>query len=314
MSLIQKFLNRVVFIQGKNKGSFPYCNTYIIKHREELIVIDPQCGMENLKNGLDCLGCTFSDITAVFNTHFHVDHSTASRWLYSEFGVPVYMHESDAAAVASWDAIAARYGIESSELKKMLYRVFNGIAGFRPFSVTHPFRVGDPLPAAIGSIHCPGHTPGHCAFVYQGLLFSGDVELNVPWVGNANSSVQDFLDTIETLSEMSFAGILPGHGMPVFDGIQRSFLRYRSELLRAAEKVYSALGAAPNTLDRIAAPSRKFLSPTVRERFNIENESLLYHLELLAVSRYLTYLEAKGRARRTFSDEGQVMWSKKIGA
>ncbi len=313
MPLIETYLDGVVFVQGKNKGSFPYCNTYIVKDGDDLVVIDPTCGPENLKSGLAFLDGTFSDITAVFNTHFHVDHSAACRWLASSFNVPVYMHERDASAVTSWDAMAARYRIESPDLKKMLFRVFNGVAGFRPFSVTHPFAAADPLPAGIGSLHCPGHTPGHCAFFYRGLLFSGDVELNVPWVGNANSSVRDFLHTTEILSDMSFAGILPGHGMPVFDGLRELLLRYRSELLNAAERVHGALSAAPEPLNRVAALSRRFLSPTVRGRFNSENGPLLHHFESLAVWQYLIYLESKGRARRTVSPGGRVLWSKEPG-
>lgn len=307
----QKILDGVVFIKGQSGGTFPFCNSYLVKDRGELVVIDPQCGIRSLQQGLELLNSTFADISAVLATHFHVDHTTPCRWLSEQFHVPIFMHEYDASAVVSWNAMASRYRIETPMLRTMLFRVFYGIAGFRPFRVTHPFQAADALPGGIEAVHSPGHTPGHCAFIFKKLLFSGDVELNVPWVGNVNSSVEEFLTTTESLATLDLNGILPGHGDPVLgSGCYRRLREYRAKLLRIAEAVYQELDGVPATLDQIVESSRKFLSRSVRGKFKAENDLLLVHFEKIAMSQYLKYLEALGRARRSVDDDGRNLWSR----
>ena len=230
MAIINRISEGVIGIQGANGGAFPYCNTYMIHDGPDLIVIDPQCGDENFHKGLTALECSLGDITAVLNTHYHVDHSTPCRRLSRKLGIPIYMHILDAPAVSSWSAMCARYGIRNGVLKQMMHRMFGEVAGFQPFSVTHPFDSRSALPAGIEVVHSPGHTPGHCCFLYRGLLFSGDVELNVPWVGNTNSDVEAFLETISKLAAMQFRAVLPGHGNPCFADTQRAFRQYFERL------------------------------------------------------------------------------------
>lgn len=313
MAIINRISDDVIGVQGENGGAFPYCNTYMIREGRELIVIDPHCGDDHFRKGLAAMERSVEEITAVLATHYHVDHSTPCRRLASEFGIPVYMHLLDAPAVSSWSAMYARYGIRNGALKQMLQRMFGDIAGFQPFRVTHPFDGDSALPAGIEVIHSPGHTPGHCCFLYRGLLFSGDVELNVPWVGNINSNVDAFLETASKLAAMHFRGVLPGHGLPCLTDTNRAFSRYYGKLIENAEKVYGALAEAPQTLDDITQRARKVLSPSVRGMFEGENGPLLIHLEQIANHHYLKYLEARGRAEKTVCAGGKTLWARTEG-
>lgn len=227
-----QLLENVLYIQGRSKSSFPYCNTYIIKAHGDLVVIDPNCGRSRLRRGLAAWDHDLDDITAILNTHFHVDHSSHSRRLAFEYTIPVYMHRLDAEAITSWEDLYVRYKIDTPRLKTFFHKMFATVAGFQPFKVSHPFEPGDRLPAGIRIVHTPGHTPGHCGFQYKDLLFSGDVELNMPWVGNMHANVGAFRDSIQWLSRQSYRLLLPGHGPPVtMNRKLRSIVIYRKSTI-----------------------------------------------------------------------------------
>ena len=97
---------------------------------------------------------------AVLLTHAHVDHAG----LTGEFAgddVPVYIHDAD--ALAFTDAEAWNPGFD------------NPLA-----SVKDLRSIGDGDLLELGGFslrvqHTPGHTPGHCIFVTDALVLSGDL-------------------------------------------------------------------------------------------------------------------------------------------
>ncbi len=303
-------LDNVVLIRGERNASFPFCNSYLIKEKNELIVIDPQCGASRLTDGIASLGCTIKDITAILNTHFHIDHSTASNRLSSKYNIPVYMHEYDASMITSWDKMYSQYMIRTPKQKKVFYKMFHDAGGFSPFQVSNTFKCDDILPLKIKAIHSPGHTPGHCCFEYNGILFSGDIELNVPWVGNASSSVGDFMQTINKLSEMGFKCIMPGHGDPCYSKIKETLLQYCKKLTEHEEDIYKILTQTPKPMDKILPFIKKFLPPSFTKKFNDRENPLPYHFESIANFQYLKHMESIGMAESTFLSDRQIMWSK----
>ncbi len=300
----------VFLIKGERNASFPFCNSYLIQEKNDLIVVDPQCGAARLTDGIASIGCSLEDITAILNTHFHIDHSTASNRLSSKYNIPVYMHEYDAPMITSWDNMYSQYMIRTSEHKRIFYEMFHDTGGFSPFHVSNTFKCNDTLPLGIRAIHSPGHTPGHCCFEYNGILFSGDIELNVPWVGNASSSVGDFMKTINRLSEMEFKCILPGHGDPCYGEIKETFRQYYKKLTEHEESIYRILTQTPKPMDKILPFIKKFLPPSFRKKFNGRENPLPDHFENIANFQYLKHMESVGTVESTCMPDRQIMWSK----
>ena len=86
-------------------------------------------------------------IRAVVLTHGHFDHAGGVKDILSEAQVPVYAHESDAAALAK--------ALKDVRLMKD----------------------GDGVDAGgleLRGLHTPGHTPGSQCLLAEGQLFSGD--------------------------------------------------------------------------------------------------------------------------------------------
>lgn len=308
MDFVRQISDHVIRIQGRNAGAFPYCNTYMVRRDGALVVIDPQCGLDRLDAGLAYFRCLPQDITAIILTHFHVDHSAPCRRLSQRLKVPVYMHALDAPAVASWESMYARYGIRTDSMQVLLRETFGGIAGFSPFRVDVRYTAGDRLPGGLHVIHSPGHTPGHCCLLCEGLLFSGDVELNVPWVGNVSSSVSDFLNTTEMLSALPIHTILPGHGQVCTAGCSKALLRYREKLLINAESIYGVLTDRPQSVAVITRAVSRCLSGSVRNQFKDGGDLLLFHFEKIASGHYLNYLKDGGRAVRMPANNGEALW------
>jgi len=302
--------NNVALIPGERNASFPFCNSYLIQEKNELVVIDPQCGESRLTDGVASLGCSLEDISAILNTHFHIDHSTASSWLSLKYNIPVYMHQYDAAIITSWESMYSQYMLRTPEQKKCFYKLFHDTGGFSPFQVSNTFTCNEPLPLGIKAIHAPGHTPGHCCFEYKGILFSGDIGLTLPWVGNASSSVGDFMETISRLAEMKFKCILPGHGDPWYSELKENLQLYHKQLTEHENSIYKVLTRTPRSIENILPFVKKFLPPSFGKKLKGQENPLPHHFETIANFQYLKHMESVGTAVSTRLPDGRIMWSK----
>jgi glyoxylase-like metal-dependent hydrolase (beta-lactamase superfamily II) len=97
---------------------------------------------------------------AVLLTHAHVDHAG----LAGEFAgddVPVYIHDADALAFTDAEAWNPGFGNPLAPVKDLRSIGDGDLLELGGFSL----RVQ----------HTPGHTPGHCIFVTDALVLSGDL-------------------------------------------------------------------------------------------------------------------------------------------
>ena len=148
--------------------------------------------------------------TAILLTHAHLDHAYAAGVLAGD-DLPVFVHEAD--AVAFDDIDAWNPGFDNPlEPVKDLRRVVDG----------------DELSFAgisIGVRHTPGHTPGHCCFVTDATVVSGDLVF-AGSIGRSdfpNSSPEAMQASLRWfLSRDDADDVLPGHGPRTTVGRERS--------------------------------------------------------------------------------------------
>jgi hydroxyacylglutathione hydrolase len=181
---------------------------------DEAVVVDPGFEPPAVRALLEAAGKT---PIAILATHAHGDHVGAAGDFAGE--LPVYVHEED--AVAFTDEAAWNAGFE------------NPLA---PVKELRTFGDGDVLALAgysLEVLHTPGHTPGHCCFRTDALVFSGDLVF-AGSVGRSDfangdpvamrNSLQRFLTLPDELP------VFPGHGPDTSVGRERDSNPFLREL------------------------------------------------------------------------------------
>jgi len=180
-------------------GSWRGATSSLLSSDGQRIVVDTGLPHEahQLVRALEARNLKPRDVTAVINTHFHVDH-VLNNLLFS--GVPIYAAQqsydwccalySDLADQLHWDKLLLKYYPETWEYEKAREHM----TGLRKFALRwwDPQRLGDlaqfrwiekqPLPPGLEGIVTSGHVPGHLSLVVRGpqraTLVAGDVVLS----------------------------------------------------------------------------------------------------------------------------------------
>ena len=179
---------------------------------------------------LGALGYRPADVRAVLLTHAHVDHFGAAIWLAKAHGTPVYCHADEVGhakreyleqvsplALAprlwrpSW-ALWSAHVVRSGGLNR------EGIPSAQ--ALTADIAAG--LPGHPIAIPTPGHTRGHCSYLVDGVLASGDALITGhPVLSHTGPqllpelfsySQQDCLRSLSALALLETEVLAPGHG------------------------------------------------------------------------------------------------------
>lgn len=226
-------------------------NSYLVEEAGALTLIDAGVPGQwaDLLADLAAMGRSLADIRGVVLTHGDTDHVGFAERLRREYGVPVHVHEADAAlARGEMKKKAATGPMKPAPLLRFLW-----YAGRRGGLRTTPIRevviVADgetlDLPGSPRIIHIPGHTPGSIAVhvpavdaVFVGdALTTGHVLTGATGPQPAPFTVEPTmaLDSLARLEGLAARWVLPGHGAPWSGGIAEAI-----RLVRAASAGGSA--------------------------------------------------------------------------
>lgn len=203
---------------------------YVVEAPEGITVIDAGLSghWRDLRAEVAAMGRSLHDIRGVVLTHGDSDHLGFAERLRTDHGVPVYVHAADADRAGGGDKpkvamgpmrLGATMGFFAYALRK---------GGVRTRYVSEVIEVADgdvlPLPGSPVVIGMPGHSPGsiavHVPFV--DAVFVGDA-LTTRHVLTGRRGIQPApftdepavaLDSLDRLSDIHAAWILPGHGAP----------------------------------------------------------------------------------------------------
>jgi glyoxylase-like metal-dependent hydrolase (beta-lactamase superfamily II) len=196
----------VVRVTAPNPSVFTYhgTNSYIVGE-QSLAVIDPG---PDIPEHFDALISAIDgrEVSHIFVTHTHRDHSPLARRFAATTGAQVYAHGPHVFARTLADG-EINHLDASADLD------------FEPDeALVH----GDSIRGngwVMEAVYTPGHTGNHMAYALQGtgILFSGDhvMDWATTIVAPPDGSMDDYLSSLDVLKQRNDRIYLPGHGGPV---------------------------------------------------------------------------------------------------
>jgi glyoxylase-like metal-dependent hydrolase (beta-lactamase superfamily II) len=220
-------------------------NSYLVEDAGGVTIVD--AGLPGywryLPNELAAMGRSLDDVRAVVLTHGDTDHVGFAERLHRERGVPVYVHELDAAR-ARGEVKKANSGWGPVKVGPLLgFLVYSGLRGglrVPPLTDVATFADGVTLdvPGAPRVIHLPGHTPGSVAFHMPAVdaVFMGDtMTTRSVLTGEVGPRLAPFtLDPSQALASLAkldgieATWVLPGHGEPSNGGLPAALREIRA--------------------------------------------------------------------------------------
>src|SRR5688572_1515775 len=194
-------------------------NTYVVVDSGEAVVVDPTIGSSGIIPELESRGLR---VTAILNTHAHIDHVVENDLFVRRFQAPLWLYPADLPLLEAMELQAAWMGIPPPG----------------PCEPTHWLTHGESI--GVGSqflavIHTPGHSPGHVTFLGDGFAIVGDV-LFQDSIGRTDlpgGSLPDLMESIRssllTLDDSTI--VYPGHGPVTTIGRERTHNPFLRDLL-----------------------------------------------------------------------------------
>jgi glyoxylase-like metal-dependent hydrolase (beta-lactamase superfamily II) len=184
------------------------------------------------------LGFDVDDIHAILLTHAHVDHLGSAIWFAKTHGTPVFCHATEvghahrdhleqvspiALAAKAWQPRYLRWSFGIARVGALTRDAI-------PTARALTEEVAAALPGTPTAIPTPGHTGGHCSYLVDGVLVSGDALVTGHPVstrrgpqllpGLFNHDQAACVRSLATLGTLDAEVLLPGHG-PVWRGSVR---------------------------------------------------------------------------------------------
>jgi glyoxylase-like metal-dependent hydrolase (beta-lactamase superfamily II) len=167
--------NKIYTLDHHFQGITSAIASYLIPHSMGGILVEtgPGSTTDRLVKELNNCGYDPSDINDVFLTHIHLDHAGAAGW-FASMGANIYVHHIGAPHLKNPEKLlssAARlYGDKMNELW----------GEFIPVPHNKIIELEDGTEISINGLQIkaldtPGHASHHHAYLFEDVLFSGDI-------------------------------------------------------------------------------------------------------------------------------------------
>lgn len=195
----------------------PGTNTWLVRSRGEVVVIDPGPVLDEHLDGVRAAVAGTTPV-AVVVTHTHPDHAPAANLLATEWGVPAVGRSNGP------DFEADRLVADGDEVA-----------------------VGD---ERLVTIATPGHTADSTSYRMGPALFVGDHIM-----GGSTVVVEDmaaYMASLERLEGTGLERLYPGHG-PVIDDPDETIGRYLEHRRERESAILDAVRGGAGTVDAVVA-------------------------------------------------------------
>jgi glyoxylase-like metal-dependent hydrolase (beta-lactamase superfamily II) len=259
---VSPLVRRVI---ARNPGPFTYTGTGAhIVGCGQVAVIDPGPDLDS--HLLAILEATSGEqITHIFVTHAHLDHSPLARPLAELTGAVIY---AGGTCLASGGGDRLEAGDDLA---------------FRPDVALRDGQTFHGRGWTIEAVATPGHTASHYAFALaeENALFPGDCVMgwSTSVVSPPDGDMGDYLASLQKIRERRYARLLPAHGPPVeeVDPFLAAYIGHRRQRERQILEALETFGAA--TVRELVA---RLYAETPRRLHPAAAHSVLAHLIDLA--------------------------------
>ncbi len=242
-------------------------NTYILG-TGRVAVIDPGPAIaRHLQAILDSL-LPHEQISHIFVTHAHLDHSALVPALVKATGATVYAFGVATAGrsvtmqrLANSMQIGGGEGIDSSFLPDVFVQDGDVIAG---------------NDWSLKAVHTPGHMGNHLCYSSGQTLFSGDHVMgwSTSLVSPPDGDMSDYVASLRKIAAIPWTKFLPGHGDPVHNPGQR-LADLISHRLARETAIMTAIACGPSDIPAIARAVYRDLAHNL---FPAASRNILAHL------------------------------------
>jgi len=208
---------------------------YLIDAPDGVTVIDAGLAGQypELLAELETMGRSIDDVRGVVLTHGDTDHIGFAERLRRDHGVPVYVHEADAARARGEESTKPEWGhVKVGATAKFLwYAARKGGLKTTYLADVVPVRGGDvlDLPGSPRIVAMPGHSAGSVAIHVPAVdaVFVGDALTtrhvltgeHGPQPAPFTDDPAEALASLHHLDGIDASWVLPGHGTPWNDGV-----------------------------------------------------------------------------------------------
>jgi len=234
--IAKEVTKNIFFIEGDNRGRYPYSNSLLIKD-EETALIDSGAGEEIMHQLAKSERVDF-----LINSHSHEDHIAYNN-LFNNSKICIHKLESPVLDSVT-DKLVELYGCNNTEFdEEMTFFIqnfvkYDRIKVYFGFDDGFVFDFGD---TKLRVIHTPGHSQGHSCFFDEedNILFSADIDLSSfgPWYGAIDSDINDFIDSIEKIKRLNPEIIISSHKGIIDEDIDAKLDEYMRKIYEREENI-----------------------------------------------------------------------------
>ncbi len=279
--VISEDYNSVLFVEGKNQGSYPYSNSLLIGNYLFDTGIS-ELFLQKLKQD--------HSIKHVVLSHWHEDHISGNKYINNAI---FYCHCKDKEIIENIAKMDIYYGVEDLQTIGVYEGIMN-MLDLKNTKVNSVFDGGEYIikddNVHLRIIHAPGHSAGHCCFYDEisKILFLADIDLSNfgPWYGALDSNVIEYEQSIEKLmnlnSEFAFtshSGIIIGSKI-----IKENLMGVLSIIHNRDEAILSYLSERkPKSIEDFRNKNITYKNYGIMKNYELLAEKIMiqYHLDKL---------------------------------
>ncbi len=196
-------------------------------------------------------------VDILLNTHHHYDHIRGNK---SFENAQVLMHPIGHPCMASVEKVMAL-----DNWDELMEQSIDEITAADDQDPNEQWRVDGPIVdgqiidcghTKLQVLHTPGHSQGHCSFLFldEDLAFLGDICLTKvgPWYGEPGTNLTDFINSIDRIIDIQPGRVATCHVNRIISDPIPVLTEYRDRILKREERISKHIKATPSTIDELA--------------------------------------------------------------
>ncbi|MHA1293982.1 MAG: MBL fold metallo-hydrolase [Promethearchaeota archaeon] len=255
-----------------------------------------------------------SPAKALIFSHCHTDHMAHGFYHQEKYKTPLYCPIQEKEQILSLNALMDNAGFTKLGLTDTFKKMVIHYMKFKEPREVKTFIPGKDVfkykSVKIETIHIPGHSPGHTAFIIdpikhkenRKILYVSDIGSH-PYYGDLNCNLSKYYNSIDKLEQIYLSGdyiLIPAHGRIYKEKNELFFDRIRVRIKNNEKKIINALDKnKPKSIKELVlegtiTPVEK-MNPYIKDLYFLWDGGMIYqHLQELVENKIVRKISEKG--------------------